>query len=692
MDYSRKQFDMIKRALITALLCAPLALLSGQDKIPVGLPAHYKAWLDEEVAYIITPKEHDVFLKLRTERERDIFVEAFWKQRDPTPGTPKNEFRDEHYRRIGYANNMFGRSTPVPGWKTDRGRIYIILGEPKGIERYDSVQNVNPTEIWFYLGDPAQGMPTGFNVIFFKDHGIGDYIIYSPTEHGPRSLLAAPMSTSEDERAAYAELRKLEPNLARQSLSLIPGERNSPGSLSLASNALVSNIYALPRKMVRDTYADALLKYKDIVEVEYTANYIDSDGLAWVVRDPSGFFEVHYAVEPKKITVEDSGDRLEARFEVVGRVSDPAGKTVFQFEKIFPFSFNRDDVQGRYGKAVSLQDMFPLVPGRFTLDVLLKNTASREFSSVTVHLEIPTDDPAPALGPILLAHGKEKAGASIEKTPFAAGGFQILTSTNRSFSAGDTLEAVFQVFGLSDALRAAGRLRITFFLADKELGSAEKSFKEVLAGGLFIESKPLEGFAPGYYRVRITLIGPDGKEMGAREGSFEVSPLASIPRPMVVAKVMKAFGRQDYLYITGAQFVALGALTDAATRLAEAHSLKPDREDITAAYGQCLYLLRDYARARELLKPLASRGRAGASVLSVAGKACQALNEFAEAAGFYREYLERFGASAEIMNLLGTCWFELGNRDEALKIWEKSLEISPDQPKIKELLESLKKK
>jgi hypothetical protein len=87
-------------------------------------------------------------------------------------------------------------------------------------------------------------------------------------------------------------------NLARQSLSLIPGERVSPDSLSLASNTLVSNIYAMPRKMVKDSYADAILKYKDFVEVDYTANYIDSDGQVWVVRDPSGFFEVHYSIEP----------------------------------------------------------------------------------------------------------------------------------------------------------------------------------------------------------------------------------------------------------------------------------------------------------------------------------------------------------------------------------------------------------
>ncbi|HSA94686.1 MAG TPA: GWxTD domain-containing protein, partial [Acidobacteriota bacterium] len=164
----------------------------------VVLPERYRRWLDEEVVYIITRRERDVFLKLQTDRERDIFIEAFWKQRDPTPATPQNEAEEEHRRRLDYANKFYGRSVPLPGWKTDRGRIYILLGPPKNIEQYDNVNGVYPTEIWFYLGDPSLGLPTAFNVIFFKKDGVGDYILYSPTEHGPRSLIASSMGGYRD--------------------------------------------------------------------------------------------------------------------------------------------------------------------------------------------------------------------------------------------------------------------------------------------------------------------------------------------------------------------------------------------------------------------------------------------------------------------------------------------------------------
>ncbi len=671
-----------------------LVPLYGQDKAVPGLPEQYKKWLDEEVVYIITPKEREVFLKLQTDKEREIFIEAFWKQRDPTPGTPANEFREEHYRRLQYATRIYGRSAPVSGWRTDRGRIYIILGDPKSIEKYDNVQNVYPTEIWLYQMEPASGLPAAFNVIFFREHGTGDYILYSPSQHGPRSLIAAVVGDFKDERTAYEELRILEPNLARQSLSLIPGERVSPDSLSLASNTLVSNIYAMPRKMVKDTYADAILKYKDFVEVDYTANYIDSDGQVWVARDPSGFFEVHYSVEPGKISVEDAGDRYAARFELTGRVTDPEGKTVFQFDKAFPFSFDKDEVQGKgpSSKTFSLQDVFPLIPGRYSFDLLLKNAASREFSSFAAKIVIPGDLAAPAMGPPELAYGIEPASSAGEKVPFGFGGSQILSSSRKSFGSQDTLHIVFQILGPTDVIRTGDRVKFVFFKEDKEFTSSEKKLNEFAPGVFFSEPQTLKSFAPGYYKVKVSLLDAAGKELDSKSADFEVSTVLSVPRPMVVANVSRNFERADYLSVTGLELMNAGSLKEASGRLAEAWSLRPDRQEIAVGYSQCLYILQDYGKAKAVLLPLAPPGKASADVLSILGRTCHALGEFKEAAAYYREYLERFGTNIDIMNFLGTCYFQLGMKDEALRIWEKSLEISPEQSQIRKLVDNLKKK
>src|SRR5437764_6358919 len=96
----------------------------------------YKKWLDEDVSHIITDEERAAFKQLSNDEERDNFIEAFWQRRDPTPDTEENEFKEEHYQRIAYANEHFAAG--VPGWKTDRGRIYIVFGKADEVESHPS--------------------------------------------------------------------------------------------------------------------------------------------------------------------------------------------------------------------------------------------------------------------------------------------------------------------------------------------------------------------------------------------------------------------------------------------------------------------------------------------------------------------------------------------------------------------------
>jgi GWxTD domain-containing protein len=149
---------------------SPLRRSVGQN--PAPFPAQtepqsaLQRWLNEDAAYIITPEERAAYLRLSTDAERERFIEEFWLRRDPTPGTPQNEYKDEHYQRIAYANEHFGTgltSPPTPGWRTDRGRIYIRYGKPDEIESHPSggryerpadqgggTINTFPFEIWRY--------------------------------------------------------------------------------------------------------------------------------------------------------------------------------------------------------------------------------------------------------------------------------------------------------------------------------------------------------------------------------------------------------------------------------------------------------------------------------------------------------------------------------------------------------------
>src|SRR5436309_5441627 len=105
-----------------------------EAKLRKELETPYRKWLNEDVSYIITDEERAVFKKLQTDEEREQFIEQFWLRRDPTPDSVENEFKEEHYRRIAYANEHF--ASGIPGWKTDRGRTYITYARPDEIESH----------------------------------------------------------------------------------------------------------------------------------------------------------------------------------------------------------------------------------------------------------------------------------------------------------------------------------------------------------------------------------------------------------------------------------------------------------------------------------------------------------------------------------------------------------------------------
>jgi tetratricopeptide (TPR) repeat protein len=180
--------------------------------------------------------------------------------------------------------------------------------------------------------------------------------------------------------------------------------------------------------------------------------------------------------------------------------------------------------------------------------------------------------------------------------------------------------------------------------------------------------------------------------VAAAKENFEVSLAAAVPRPLVISKVVPSVKKEDDLFTTGVQLMNKGNLEAARNRLADAYGRNPGRSDIAIAYSQALFRSNDFRRVKDILLPFAGEPEPAAEVLALLGQACHALGEFLEASTHYAAYLSRFGANIDILNYLGTCYFQLGNREEAVKAWTKSLELSPNQEKIRALLESLKKK
>jgi GWxTD domain-containing protein len=150
--------QMMRRIFHSSLVAAFLIFCPLVSHGQSGLKETYQRWLKEDVAYIITPNEQRAFLKLNTDEEREQFIEAFWRRRDPVPGTEKNEYRDEYYERIAYANESFAFGN-VTGWRTDRGRTYILYGAP------DEKQKTASGEIWKYRFIPGQGAGIEFEFV-----------------------------------------------------------------------------------------------------------------------------------------------------------------------------------------------------------------------------------------------------------------------------------------------------------------------------------------------------------------------------------------------------------------------------------------------------------------------------------------------------------------------------------------------
>jgi GWxTD domain-containing protein len=146
---------------------------------PAQIKSPYQKWAAEDAVYLLTSGELQTWRRLNTDEERELFIERFWLARDPTPGTPENEFKIEHYRRIAYANGRFG-SRMLSGWRSDRGRVYIQFGPPEEVQAHRSPDAL-PYERWRYRWIDGAGADV---VIHFVDPlNIGEYrVVLSPSE------------------------------------------------------------------------------------------------------------------------------------------------------------------------------------------------------------------------------------------------------------------------------------------------------------------------------------------------------------------------------------------------------------------------------------------------------------------------------------------------------------------------------
>jgi len=687
---------VVKKIILLAVICVAFSLpnvpLSGQPvKSVKDLPEKYQKWLDEEVVYIITPKEKEVFLRLENDRERELFIEAFWKQRDPNPNTPENEFRKEHFRRISYANQWFGRDTPGAGWQTAMGRIYIILGEPNSIDKFENLTEIYPTIIWFYDGKAEYGLPNAFNVVFFKREGAGDWTLYSPVKYGPAAFLINYKGDVSDHLSAYEELMQAEPAIAGISLTLIPGESMVNPAPSIASEVLIqAKIPSAPREKVKDAYAEKFYKYKDSVGVEYTANYIDNDFTANVIRDRSGMSFVHFLIEPKRLSIERDRNRFYTILQVNVIVSDPKGIPVYQYEKDIPIELSKDQVTKIKDRLFSFQDLFPLVEGTYKLNLLLKNMISKEFTSAETRITVP---PASSLemSPLVLANRiNENSEFRGKNKPYLIQEVQLTPSPRNDFALKDTLYLFFQVQGLTNELEAGGRLQYTIANEQETVYTAAKEVRTYPKAPDFFESISLAELPPSLYKIKVALLDANGQEALSREAEFFVSLAPSLPRPFIVSLPLPPSGDPAYDNIIGNQYLNKKDFQEAGPRLEKAYRSDPASLAYALDYCKWLYASGDHASVRRIGDAFLKLQKY--ELTGLLGQSAQAMGDYEAAVVYYLDYMGHFGTNINVMNSIGDCYLKLGRNEDALKIWEKSLQLSPNQDRVRKLVEAIKEK
>ncbi len=686
---------MKPRLLLTFFLVfSPCLVFQEVLAQKIRLPSQYKKWLDEEVVYIITAVERDVFLKLQTDRERDLFIEAFWKHRDPTPNTPDNEFKTEHYRRINYANHFYGRSSPMPGWRTARGRIYIILGEPNDVQRFEGKSGIYATEIWFYQNKANLGLPPGFNIVFFQSGGVGDYKLYSPSKDGPQALLTGFFGDPADYMAAYETLREIEPTVAEVSLSLIPGESVSGmGRPTLASDMLIQKVENAPKSQIEERYAQKFLQYKDVVEVEYSTNYLDSDSLVKIVREPSGLYFVHYAIEPRRLSVNAYENKYYTTLKLNGTVHTLDGKLIYQFDKTYTVNMDEAQIKQLNIQPFDLNDLFPLIPGTYRLSILVRNEVSKEFTSLEQTLVIPGETPSLQMTQPILGYKSGPADTAKKRIkPFQIGPYQIYCQPGRIFTKGDRLAVAFQVFGLNPQQRQSGLVRFAFSKDGQAAFEKNRPLAEVAEFPNIIQEFPLADFVPAHYNLKVSVLA-DGRELIAALEEFDVSHQAAVPRPWYYSKLMPDSGDPIYDYLVGTQLLNSGRAEEAKVSLEKAFQKNNNSWEIALSLAQAYVALAEYAKVPPVLEPFLTQTPSPKyEIYVLAGQAHHKLAEFAKAIEIFDQAISHFGINANLLNAVGECYLELGKTKEALAAWEKSLEISPNQPQIQKKVQALREK
>ena len=484
-----------------------------EKRLQKELERHFKRWMVEDVAYILMPEEKDAFKHLNTDEEREQFIESFWGLRDPTPDTVENEFKEEHYRRIAYSNERF--ASGIPGWKTDRGRIYIMHGPPDELESHaggaynrtfeegGGATAVFPFEKWRYRY--IEGVGTDVIIEFVDTSMTGEFrMAMDSAEKDALIFIPGAGLTLNEQIGLSSKIERFQnPD----------GSRLPSGAARTARNSSFERLrrFAAVQKIPP-------VKFKELEEIVRTR--ISFDLLPFDVRtdfvritDSTVLVPVTIGLNKSDLTFESRDDIHYATVNVFGRIKTLSGRIVQTFEDVISLSVPPSLFESSLKHPAVYQKSIPLRPGLYKLNLVLKDLNSGHVGTREIRLAVPRFEED------RLAHSSLIVADLIERVPtknigsgqFVLGETKVRPLISRDLTTADRMGIYLQVYNLAiDAETHKSRATIHYEIvngSEKIFEFTENTSELERAGQQITLEKvlPLGPFKPGKYRINITI-------------------------------------------------------------------------------------------------------------------------------------------------------------------------------------------
>ncbi len=505
------------------------------EKLRKELETPWKKWLDEDVAYIITDEERKSFKTLATDDEREQFVEGFWLRRDPTPDTEENEYREEHYRRIAYANEHY--ASGIPGWKTDRGRVYIEYGPADEVESHPSggtydrpyeegggTTSTYPFEKWRYRY--IEGMGNNIILEFVDTTMSGEYhMTMDPSEKD--ALMYVP-------NAGLTLMEQMGLACKTDRFTRSDGTHLGVGSMPLPDSMSEFNRIEQFAKINRPPaikYADleaavnSTIKY-NLLPMKVHADYIPVTGSSVLTNIAIQF-------ERKDLQFKQKEGISTASVNVYGRITSMSRRPVDHFEEDLEVPVPTEMLQ----QAMVGSDIWgtarPLKPGRYRLTIVAADRVGGNKTTFEMPLEVPQlmDDTLSASSLILADTIENVDTRSIGSGMFVIGGAKVRPKMDSTFKRSEKLGIYVQFYNFEvdpQTRKADGIVELEVSkkgATDKIVAQTEDINKQPGGASQVIIQKrlPLEGFEPGEYNVTVKVTDKKTKQTVTKSAPFTIT-------------------------------------------------------------------------------------------------------------------------------------------------------------------------